>query len=143
MKKSFYWTLMLLVVFIGVIFLTGCVPKTPKPDLVPVNPEGWAAFCDSVPSQEVTYYGKDLRVHIKNQGDAPAGSSVVVVEFGGGSTSSYPVPALAVGETTTILFPIPQGCFSPDCGFKIIVDYYDDVDESNELNNSQIGNCIG
>lgn len=142
MKKSFFYTFMLLVLFVGVIFLEGCVPETPKPDLVPVNPEGWASFCDTVPSQDVTYYGQDLRVHIKNQGDAPAGSSDVLVDWGFANTI-YPVPAIEVGETVTILFPIPQGCFNPDCGFEIIVDYNDDVDESNELNNSQIGNCIG
>jgi len=47
------------------------------------------------------------------------------------------------GDTTTVLFSIPSGCFNPDCGFEITVDVLNDVDESNELNNSQTGNCIG
>ncbi len=134
---------MMIVLLICATTFTGCVPKTPKPDLVPVNPQGWAGFCDVDYSATAAGPHGDLRVHIKNQGDAPAGSSHVEVEFGQLGKFVEPVPALAVGETATVLFPIPIGCFNPDCGFKITVDVYDEVNESNELNNSQLGNCIG
>jgi len=138
MKKNLYFTfIMLLVILIGLVFVTGCVP-TLKPDLVPANPEGWAVFCDIDDSG-------NLVVHIKNQGLAPAGSSHVKVDFGQYGESVKSVPALGVGDTTsvTVQFPSAANCFDPDCGFEITVDANEEINESNELNNSQIGNCIG
>ena len=143
MKKNIYLVVMIFVLLVCAIIFTGCVPKTPKPDLVPVNPQGWAGFCDVDHSATAGGPHGDLRVHIKNQGDAPAGSSHVKVSFGQYGEFIKPVPALAVGETVTVLFSIPTGCFNPDCGFEITVDALDEVKESNELNNSQFGNCLG
>jgi len=54
-----------------------------------------------------------------------------------------PIPKLLAGETTTILVPFSYGCFDPDCGLDIIVDSEGVIDESDELNNSQTGFCIG
>jgi subtilase family serine protease len=136
MKRILYLSLMIAVMLIGMMFMTSCVPETLKPDLIPANPEGWAGFCDIDDSG-------NLVVHIKNQGLAPANSSSVKVTFGQYGESVKPVPALMYGDTTTVLFPIPSGCFNPDCGFEITVDVLNDVAESNELNNSQTGNCIG
>jgi subtilase family serine protease len=122
---------------IGMLFMTGCVP-TLKADLVPVNPEEWAGFCDIDDSG-------NLVVHIKNQGLAPAESSHVKVDFGQYGESVKAVPALGIGDTAsvTVQFPSAANCFDPDCGFEIIVDANDEIDESNELNNNQVGICIG
>ena len=134
MKSRF--TLIIVVLVVGMIALTGCLKLFPKPDLIPANPQNWAGFCDTDGSG-------NLRVHIKNQGDAPAGNSNVRVSFGQYGESVKLVPALGVGETTTVLFPIPSGCYDPDCSFEITVDVYNEVDESKENNNSQTENCIG
>jgi hypothetical protein len=139
MKNIFLLVLLMLLAFTGMFLVSGC---TPKADLIPVNPEGWAGFCDLVDSAASSYYGSDLRVHIKNQGEAPAGNSYVLVDWGFANTIE-PVPAIPAGNTVSVLIEVPQGCFNPDCGFTIIVDYNEDVNESNEANNSQIGNCIG
>ncbi len=139
MKNNIFLVILILLVFTGIFLLSGC---TPKADLIPVNPNGLAGFCDLVNSSVATYYGSELRVNIKNQGDSPAESSYVLVDWGFANTIE-PVPAIPAGNTVSILIEIPQGCFNPDCGFTIIVDYNDDVNESNEMNNSQIGNCIG
>jgi len=129
MKKTMYLILIIAVVLIGMMFMAGCVPETLKPDLIPANPEGWAGFCDIDDSG-------NLVVHIKNQGLATAESSSVKVTFGQYGEFIKPVPALMYGDTTTVLFSIPSGCFNPDCGFEITVDVLNDVDESNELNAS-------
>jgi len=137
MKKNIYLIVIVVVMLIGMVIMTGCVP-TLKADLVPANPEGWAGFCNIDNSG-------NLVVHIKNQGLAPAESSHVKVDFGQYGESVKAVPALGVGDTisVTVQFPSAANCFNPDCGFEITVDANDEVDESNEMNNSQIGNCIG
>jgi hypothetical protein len=38
---------------------------------------------------------------------------------------------------------IPAGCFTPDCGFQIVVDSASEVAESNESNNVADGLCLG
>jgi len=136
MKKILCLNFLIALMLTGMVFMTACVPENLKPDLIPTNPQGWAGFCDIDNSG-------NLVVHIKNQGIAPAESSSVKVTFGQFGEFVKPVPALMNGDTTTVLFPIPSGCFNPDCGFEITVDALNDVDESNEVNNSQIGNCIG
>jgi subtilase family serine protease len=52
-------------------------------------------------------------------------------------------PSLASGQSVDLSFPIPPGCFSPDCGFRITVDANGDVVEANEANNTASGTCIG
>jgi subtilase family serine protease len=136
MKKNIYFTFIIAVMLIGMISMVGCIPETLKPDLILENPEGWVGFCDIDDSG-------NLVVHVKNQGLGPAESSNVEVDFGDYGTSVKPVQALMYGDTATVLFPIPSGCFNPDCDFEITVDVYNEVDESNESNNSQSGWCIG
>lgn len=136
MKRNIFFALLIGLAFVSIIIMSGCNGGLPKPDLIPVNPEGWAVFCDLDDSG-------NLKVHIKNQGNAPAGSSYVEVDFGKYGQSIKPVPALLVDEIVTVLFSIPFGCYDSDCGFEIFVDLTDEIDESNEANNSQIGNCIG
>ena len=54
-----------------------------------------------------------------------------------------PTPSLALGQSVDLSFPIPPGCFNPDCGFRITVDANGDVVEANEANNTASGICIG
>ena len=65
------------------------------------------------------------------------------VHYGQQAPIIIPVSSLLAGETTIIGLPFPSGCFNPDCDFEIIVDSTDAIDESNELNNSQTGSCLG
>jgi hypothetical protein len=118
------------------MIMPGCLPEIPKPDLLPVNPDNWVNFCDADNSG-------NLLVHIKNQGTATAGPSTLEVDFGQQAPTLMPVPSLLAGGTTTILVPFPYGCYNPDCDFEITVDSTDVIDESNELNNSQTGSCLG
>ena len=136
MKRLSYLTLVIVLALASMMIMPGCIPEIPKPDLVPVNPDNWVNFCD------VDNYG-NLEVHIKNQGTAAAGPSTLEVDFGQQAPTLMPVPSLLAGETTTILVPFSYGCFNPDCGFEITVDSAGVIDESNELNNSQTGLCIG
>ncbi len=136
MKRLLYLNLIIVLILAGMMIMPGCIPEIPKPDLVPVNPNNWVNFCDADDSG-------NLRVHIKNQGMAAAGPSTLEVDFGQYGQILESVPSLLAGETTTILAPIPFGCFNPDCDFEITVDSAGVIDESNELNNSQTGSCIG
>jgi len=104
-----------------------------KPDLIPV-PDAQGQFCRIRDGR--------LIVTVRNQGCGDAGPSVTRVDFNSG-TVSQPTPAIPAGASVDVLFPIPPGCFQPDCGFKITVDSNGQVDESNEANNTASGFCIG
>lgn len=137
MKRILYLNLIIVLALASMMIIPGCTPEEiTKPDLLPVNPGNWVNFCDVDDSG-------NLRVHIKNQGTAAADPSTLEVDFGQYGQILEPVPSLLAGETATILVPIPYGCFDPDCGFEITVDSAGVIDESNELNNSQTGSCIG
>jgi hypothetical protein len=105
-----------------------------KPDLVPV-PDAAGNFCRGNNSK--------LTVTVKNQGTAPSGPSITTVDFGASGSATQPTPPLAPGASVDLQFTIPPGCFHPDCGFKITVDSNGQVDESNEVNNTANGACIG
>jgi len=104
------------------------------PDLIPV-PDATGSFCRVEDGA--------LIVTVRNQGLATAGPSTTHVDFSGGGAVSMPTPSLAPGQSVDLSFPIPPGCFSPDCGFKITVDANGDVVEANEANNTATGICIG
>ncbi len=106
-------------------------PPPGLPDLVPV-----ADTCvrDSL----------GLRVTIRNLGTAPSGPSVTTVTFSGGGTVSLPTPPIAAGGSVVVgPFPIPPGCFTPNCAFQISADATGLVVESNEANNVAKGLCPG
>lgn len=105
-----------------------------KPDLIPV-PDPKLGFCRR----------KDLKltVTVKNQGSADAGPSITTVDFGALGTPSLPSPALAAGASIDLVFDIPAGCFDPNCEFKITVDSKNQVNESNEGNNTASDECRG
>lgn len=106
-----------------------------SPDLVPV-PDANGNFCRRDPAGR-------LIVTVKNQGTADAGPSVTKVSFTSGGTVSVATPAIPAGGSVDVFAAIPAGCFSPDCGFRIVVDATAVVSESNELNNTASGTCIG
>lgn len=111
-----------------------------RPDLVPVpDPRQAFPFCRRNQAD-------DLVVVVANRGTAAAGSSTTRVEFGNDEVVERDTPALDVGESTRLTFPIPEtfpSCFAPNCPFTITVDAGDDVTESNERNNVEAGVCIG
>ena len=104
------------------------------PDLIPV-PDATGSFC--------RVEAGALIVTVRNQGLGTAGPSITHVDFSGGGAGSMPTPSLAPGQSVDLSFPIPPGCFSPDCGFKITVDANGNVVEANEANNTASGICIG
>jgi hypothetical protein len=138
MKRLLYLTLIIVLVLTSMMIVPGCTPEIPKPDLLVVaDPVNWVNFCD------MDGIG-NLEVHIKNQGTADAGPSTLEVNFSGQQApTSISVPSILAGATITIPVPISGGCFSPDCGFEITVDSAGVINESNELNNSQVGSCLG
>lgn len=135
----------------GILLLsTGCTRKNAQdePDLVPeprsgsVGPEG---FCERD--------ANGLIVKVRNQTNTDVlVQTVTRVTFSPGGTSvDRPTAPMPGGSFALVQpFPIPSGCFNPDCSFTISVDAQDDVDESHgvgpdnhETNNTVQGICIG
>jgi hypothetical protein len=86
----------------------------------------------------------ELIVEVRNNGPAAAPASTTRVDFlgfGGSDEATSPIPA----GTSTIVGPIPfpLGCFNPDCNFRINVDFFDAITETDEANNEGEGYCIG
>ena len=116
------------------------VPPSGQPDLVPVPV--FAGFCNK------DNQGR-LIITVKNQGTAFAEAFIVEVRFDVGT--GVPVSrfvssngGLLPGESRDLSpIEIPAGCFGSDCPFTIIVDSGHAVPESNEVNNTAAGLCIG
>jgi len=104
------------------------------PDLIPL-PDEREGFCRRKDDK--------LIVTVKNQGCGPAGHSVTEVDFYSYGKVSMPTPSLAPGMTADLLFPIPPGCYNPDCEFRITVNANGSVTESDTGNNTASGTCIG
>ena len=104
------------------------------PDLIPV-PDANGFFCRREDG--------NLIVTVRNQGSAAAGPSTTRVDFGNHGVVDMPTPGLVAGAATAVKFPIPFGCFDPDCEFRIIVDVHNVVAESDEGNNFAGGSCLG
>ena len=137
--RGSYCKIFIYLLFLGIIVLVGCIPPTPLPDLIPDNPPGMVGYCNVDDSN-------NLIVYVKNQGEADAPSSWVKVEFdtaSGLQEFSAMIAAIPAGDTKSVSFAIPAGCFNPDCNFVITVDSMENVTESNELNNTVNGTCIG
>ena len=138
--KSKIFMPFLVILVLTVMALVGCTPPTPLPDLIPANPPGMYGYCNVDDLN-------NLIVYVKNQGEADAIASSVKVQFyltSGVQESSVSVGPLLAGETKSVSFAIPLGCFNPDCNFIITVDSGEDITESSELNNTVAnGICIG
>jgi len=128
------------ILILTVISLVGCIPPILLPDLVPANPPGMFGYCNVDDLN-------NLIVYVKNQGEADALASLVKVQIylsSGVQEFSVSVGTLLAGETKSVSFAIPFGCFNPDCNFIITVDSAEDITESSELNNTVVnGICIG
>jgi CARDB protein len=106
-----------------------------KPNLVPVQVNPGFGFC--------TGSNGNLLVRIKNTGSVTAPASNTMVNFGSVRDHRGATPSLAPGATFDLLFPIPSGCFKPDCGFSIVADETFKVNESSESDNTAFGACVG
>lgn len=104
------------------------------PDLIPV-PDANGSFCKR---KDLT-----LTVTVKNQGTSGAGPSITEVDFFAFGKVAMPTPPLGPGTSVDLFFPIPPGCFNPDCEFRITVDASNQVNESVEGNNIAKGTCRG
>ncbi|WP_324753652.1 M36 family metallopeptidase [Roseovarius sp. Pro17] len=109
-------------------------PPGKRADLLPV-PDANGNFC--------RIRGRDLLVTVRNEGPGTAGASTTMVDFGSHGQAALPTPSLANGASANLSTPIPQGCFDPDCGFRIKADNAEIVIETDEANNSVAGSCIG
>lgn len=107
------------------------------PDLVPVPGPGTG------PGRFCRRRDGNLVVVVRNQGNATASASVTRVNFGAFGVADAITPALPPGNQVELEFPIPPGAFDPDLDFTITVDANNQVAESNELNNTVTGICIG
>jgi CARDB protein len=113
-----------------------------KADLVPFSPLGSSpsAFCREVND------GTGLEVTVKNQGNADAPASTTRVIFftlrEGNIAEDMFTPAIPAGGSTDLVFDLPSGCFN-GCDFRITVDSNNQVNESDEGNNSVPGICSG
>ena len=130
--------ILLLLVFILSIFLGGCNPT--KPDLVILPAPNDVQYCHTKSSGSSLI----LIISVKNQiADTKAKASTLSVNFGTLGIQTAAIPKLDTTDPVDIEVPIPSGCYNPDCSFTITVDTNNDVDESNEGNNSVTGTCIG
>jgi subtilase family serine protease len=138
--KSKIFISFFIILILTVMALVGCYPSVPSPDLVPANPPGMSGYCNVDDSN-------NLIIYVKNQGDADAPASLVKVQFylaSGLQEFSSAIVAIPAGETKSVSFAIPSGCFNPDCNFIITVDSGEGISESSELNNTvDNGTCIG
>jgi hypothetical protein len=82
-----------------------------------------------------------LEVSVKNQGTAPAGSSITKVDFFQFGSVTMPTPPLGPGASVDLSFQIPPGCHDPYCEFRITVDA-GNVVEFEEANISASDECI-
>jgi hypothetical protein len=90
--------------------------------------------------------GSTLIVVLANQGneDAPPSSTAVTFFVEDEPVERIiPTPEIPAGDVQTVTFPIPEGCYDPNCEFIIHVDAFDDVEESNNGNNIAEGRCGG
>lgn len=81
-------------------------------------------------------------VTLRNQGPADAEASTTTVSFAGGGSVQLTTPAVEGGRIATLPpVAIPAECFAPECFFQVIVDARNDVNESDENNNTAEVTC--
>lgn len=112
----------------GTVSLTGEAP--PPPDLTP------GAFALSA-------QGDLLRITVQNVGAGDAAPSTTAVSFSGGGSAAAATPAIPPGGSVEVQVAVPSGCFNPDCGYTIRVDGGQQLDESDEGNNSASDTSVG
>lgn len=113
--------------------ITILASATARPDLLPIPTNQF--FCRRADG--------NLVVTVKNQGEGAAAMSSTRVQFGDFGSQAMGTSALAPGASVELFFPIPFGCYNPDCNFTITVDETNVVPEVNEGNNSAADFCLG
>lgn len=85
-----------------------------------------------------------LHVTVRNQGNGDAPATTTTVDFLTFGSVPVPTPPIPAGGIVTLPpVTIPIGCFNPDCEYRIVVDSTALVAESNEGNNTAMGECAG
>lgn len=118
-----------------------CPVQVAYPDLSPVQTK--AGYCDRV--------GNQLVVTVQNASSAPAACTIVTVEFfttNGTLTVEKEVSPISAFGSVSVNIDVPNGCFSPDCSFRITVNSKGcggspRILESRRSNNTVSGVCIG
>lgn len=81
-------------------------------------------------------------VTLRNQGPSDADSSTTTVTFAGAGSVMVATSSIEGGRIATLPpIPIPAECFAPDCFFQVVVDSNNNVDESDENNNTAEVTC--
>jgi subtilase family serine protease len=106
-------------------------PAVNQPDLIIVG------------VQSPNYDGGIVRVHVKNQGTAPAGASHLSVALSGLQTGTTTVPVSAIAAGITIPVNVPTGKLLSAVNYHIRADRSNVVAESNERNNTRLGTFGG
>lgn len=84
-----------------------------------------------------------LVVTIHNQGKRISKATTTQIVFGSLPAIRLPTRPVPPGDSVSVTFPIPEECFQPECQFRITVDANNEVDETDEMNNSAKGLCGG
>jgi|GEM_PF-3494826 len=90
--------------------------------------------------------GNMLLIYVDNEGPGSAGNSITRVIFYRTSDTvieDIDTPPIDPGENIELSVEFPPNVFNPDADFEVILDYDDDVDETNENDNEDIGIIIG
>lgn len=83
-------------------------------------------------------------IPVMNQGNAPAGPSLVQLEIVGVGSKILGCPPLAPGQTSApIQFQFPVDIAAPGYSYVITVNYMNVVTEANYVNNVVQNTCIG
>lgn len=100
-----------------------------EPDLIALPAAG---FCRA----------QGVVVTLRNQGPSDADSSTTTITFAGADSVRVATPNIEGGRIATLPpVAIPATCFAPNCFFQVIVDSNDDIDESDENNNTAEVTC--
>jgi len=100
-----------------------------EPDLIPLPAAG---FCRD----------GSVVVTLRNQGPSNADSSTTTVTFAGAGSTQLPTPAIEGGRIASLPpLTIPAECFAPNCFLQVIVDSNNDIEETDESNNSVDVTC--
>jgi hypothetical protein len=100
-----------------------------EPDLVALPAAG---FCRD----------QGVVVTLRNQGPSDSDSSATTITFAGAGSVLVATPSIEGGRIATLPpVAIPAACFAPNCFFQVIVDSNDDIEESDESNNTAEVTC--
>ncbi len=120
------------------LLLTGACSA--RADLLPGPPTGGppSAF-NTCPSNS----GERLIITVSNQGGKATKSTTTRVLFGPLPAVTLPTRPVLPRDSVSVSFRIPEACYQPDCEITVLVDWLNEVRESNEDNNQAKKVCSG